>query len=1141
MYVHVLMFCLLSDYATLFYTEYLLLRGMAQYYSQQQQQYRSKGTSKPELPRSISNANLVTTHECQELVQKDWCPNAPSGGTNFFFSLTGYTFTLPTLSSYPADFCQFVFECFIDRSAKKTLEEERCLNWCPNAAKLEPLHTLGDGNCLLHAASLGMWGFQDRAKILRNAVSHAVMNAYNNNTFYQRWYCTKIIEHQQIDLELEQQQWQKEWQNIVQQASTDLTANSILESLEEFHVFVLANILRRPVIMYASQKMRSLHTGGTLQNTNFHGIYLPLLWDPLMCTKEPLPLAYQNGHFSSLVAAHFADQYRDGKLALPLVTFSGEPLPVRFILSSEQPGFLVKEYLSLVNIPGLDHQSTIRCAVLNINDKPAYYDRFVGGFLDVCYDAFIQQQQPHYSTSQMVGRVNTHQGGGMSGNGTGMQPYHTTGHMLATPDPTQAMPHTTPAGMMHTNTTYPPADPARDSTTIPREPLQSHGQQQGEQIKCINDCGAFGDAVTGLCPKCYKRSLEAAQEIEKPSQQLKGGTGSALVASLTGSIKCSHCSKPGHPQYLGMCESCYGTSQQNQQLAQPQYGNQGAQPQYGNQLTRLEYGNQPAQPQYGNQPHRPQAVHGMEQGGLPNNLYESIENYQGGNAPQQAPKTPPPVPPPRPTDSGSSRNQCRTPNCIFFGTAETRFYCSKCFEKNMVDILKEVDAPPKRDEKPLFQPPSNQTAPRPYPYEVPISGQQEKCTACHNFFGSQEYNGLCHGCFMANPTATDSKKCTSCNTFFGSEEYGGFCHGCFMKRTMVEPNKPSNDVAKNRPSVTSQPPNQQENGFSFPQPAFDFSSHSQSNLPPQPQGYVHGSHTQPHTQYRPQEHRQQAPQNYNYSQIDFSGDGGYPQAPTVRPTPKPRSSVRPAMQGYIAPLNPVIPAESRTVNCFICRGTNPGAAGEYAVCPQHAKLMTEQILKAPLQDAVPEREVKLKPQPMLETMSQYSSHQLQQQQHQQQWQQQQSSTGYIPNPPSARVSYSHVAPQIVRSSNAVVSQAGGPTPQQHYPPAAGTFNNLDTQTAGSGVYVGGAPGRMGGSDMPGVIGSDGGMISGSAIIGGAAVGRSGMDAAASSAEEAPTGPTGGKLLCKTPGCSFYAIPKFENFCLNCYEDYYGVK
>ena len=35
---------------------------------------------------------------------------------------------------------------------------------CP---RLWPLATTGDGNCLLHAASLGMWGFHDRLLTLR--------------------------------------------------------------------------------------------------------------------------------------------------------------------------------------------------------------------------------------------------------------------------------------------------------------------------------------------------------------------------------------------------------------------------------------------------------------------------------------------------------------------------------------------------------------------------------------------------------------------------------------------------------------------------------------------------------------------------------------------------------------------------------------------------------------------------------------------------------------------------------------------------------------------------------------------------------------------------------------------------------------
>ena len=365
-------------------------------YGAQQGAYRQDpplppAAMKPQLPRSISTTNLETTRQCQDLVQQDFCTCVPPGGTYFFINLPMYTFTIPQLNSCPPDFRQFVFERIVDKTAKKSLEEEKCLNWCMQATKLEPLHTKGDGNCLLHAASLGMWGFQDRANILRNAVSQAVAHAGNTNTLFDRWRHNKTMECRQQGYELEPRQWQQEWQTVVRQASSDPTATSTLYSLEEFHVFVLANVLRRPVIMYASQKMRSIQTGGTMQCINFHGLYLPLLWDPKSCKKDPLPLAYQNGHFSALVVVDFAQQYRDGQLVLPLVSCDNQPLPVRFTLHGENQESLLNDYLSIITITGSNSpypQMRISCASLSINLKPAYYDRLVTAFIKACYEDY---------------------------------------------------------------------------------------------------------------------------------------------------------------------------------------------------------------------------------------------------------------------------------------------------------------------------------------------------------------------------------------------------------------------------------------------------------------------------------------------------------------------------------------------------------------------------------------------------------------------------------------------------------------------------------------------------------------------------------------------------------------------------------
>ena len=53
-----------------------------------------------------------------------------------------------------------------DKYAKDSLEKDfKCLIWLRECTHLVPLYTIGDGNCLLHAASLAMWGFEDRQLI----------------------------------------------------------------------------------------------------------------------------------------------------------------------------------------------------------------------------------------------------------------------------------------------------------------------------------------------------------------------------------------------------------------------------------------------------------------------------------------------------------------------------------------------------------------------------------------------------------------------------------------------------------------------------------------------------------------------------------------------------------------------------------------------------------------------------------------------------------------------------------------------------------------------------------------------------------------------------------------------------------------
>uniref|UniRef100_A0A4W5P2M8 ubiquitinyl hydrolase 1 n=1 Tax=Hucho hucho TaxID=62062 RepID=A0A4W5P2M8_9TELE len=75
------------------------------------------------------------------------------------------TFQLPDLSIYSEDFRTFIERDLIEQSTMVALEQAGRLNWwatmCTSCKRLLPLATTGDGNCLLHAASLGEPGLAE--------------------------------------------------------------------------------------------------------------------------------------------------------------------------------------------------------------------------------------------------------------------------------------------------------------------------------------------------------------------------------------------------------------------------------------------------------------------------------------------------------------------------------------------------------------------------------------------------------------------------------------------------------------------------------------------------------------------------------------------------------------------------------------------------------------------------------------------------------------------------------------------------------------------------------------------------------------------------------------------------------------------
>ncbi|XP_077619079.1 ubiquitin thioesterase ZRANB1 isoform X1 [Crocuta crocuta] len=212
------------------------------------------------------------------------------------------TFTLPAdIEDLPPTVQEKVFDEVLDRDVQKELEEESpIINWSLELAtrldsRLYALWNRTAGDCLLDSVLQATWGIYDKDSVLRKALHDSLHDC--SHWFYTRWKDWESWYSQSFGLHfsLREEQWQEDWAFILSLASQPGA------SLEQTHIFVLAHILRRPIIVYGVKYYKSFR-GETLGYTRFQGVYLPLLWEQSFCWKSPIALGYTRGHFSALVA-----------------------------------------------------------------------------------------------------------------------------------------------------------------------------------------------------------------------------------------------------------------------------------------------------------------------------------------------------------------------------------------------------------------------------------------------------------------------------------------------------------------------------------------------------------------------------------------------------------------------------------------------------------------------------------------------------------------------------------------------------------------------------------------------------------------------------------------------------------------------
>ncbi|XP_058150805.1 OTU domain-containing protein 7A [Dasypus novemcinctus] len=294
------------------------------------------------LSRGISHASSAIVSLARSHVASE-CSNE-----QFPLEMPIYTFQLPDLSVYSEDFRSFIERDLIEQATMVALEQAGRLNWwstvCTSCKRLLPLATTGDGNCLLHAASLGMWGFHDRDLVLRKALYSMMRTGAEREALKRRWRWQQTQQNKESGLLYTEEEWEREWTELLKLASseprTHLSKNGgtgggvdnaedpVYESLEEFHVFVLAHILRRPIVVVADTMLRD-SGGEAFAPIPFGGVYLPLEVPPNRCHCSPLVLAYDQAHFSALVSMEQRDQQRE-QAVIPLTDSEHKLLPLHF-------------------------------------------------------------------------------------------------------------------------------------------------------------------------------------------------------------------------------------------------------------------------------------------------------------------------------------------------------------------------------------------------------------------------------------------------------------------------------------------------------------------------------------------------------------------------------------------------------------------------------------------------------------------------------------------------------------------------------------------------------------------------------------------------------------------------------------------
>uniref|UniRef100_UPI00358FB9B9 tumor necrosis factor alpha-induced protein 3 isoform X2 n=1 Tax=Myxine glutinosa TaxID=7769 RepID=UPI00358FB9B9 len=316
------------------------------------------------LPQSLDEANLLKASKLRDSIATDLVSTQPAGGTwaaPHLQTLHRHSLVLYDPISQASQWRGV--SRLLDNGMLEELRGRGLVNWSQSGTLLYALRTPGDGNCLLHALSLVLWGVDDRDLTLRTALHDVLRQRQVPADLFCRWQRERNLADVGTGLKYTSQDWEAEWRRVVLAARPcEVPGNEGLryECLEELHIFVMANVLRRPIVVLADQVMRTLWSASSLAPLHVHGVYLPLYWPAQQAFHHAIFLGYSDGHFVPLVPSRDPDAMEDSvvRWSAPLSNSRGNPLPVRMLMASEegQASEIQQRYVSTVTTTDSDRR-----------------------------------------------------------------------------------------------------------------------------------------------------------------------------------------------------------------------------------------------------------------------------------------------------------------------------------------------------------------------------------------------------------------------------------------------------------------------------------------------------------------------------------------------------------------------------------------------------------------------------------------------------------------------------------------------------------------------------------------------------------------------------------------------------------------